>query len=178
MALPTTDNRANVSLDELINELNTPRQEFETPPPSEPRHPVPLPGDRSKIDPEAAERVSAETAAAAGAQIAGLVTNGTQALCAFIGGEKSDKYKISAAQQRDLAESYAKVAEHYNMSETNPVLAAVILSLVILGQPLRDAFSDRRIKKVEEEQQRLDQEQKRQALEMLRMRDLLDKENG
>jgi hypothetical protein len=177
MALPTPEPRAALSLDELINELNTPRQEFKTPENSE-RAPVPLPGDRSKIDSEAAERVSAETASAAGVQIAGLVTNGSQALCGFIGGEKSEKYKISAAQQRDLADSYGKVAAYYNMSETNPVLAAVILSLVILGPQFREAFSDRRIKKLEEDNKRIEAEQKRQALEMLRMREIIDQEKA
>jgi len=174
---PNDDPRSALSLDELINELNTPRQEFQIPEPAD-REPVPIPGDRSKIDPEAAERVSSETAAAAGAQIAGLVVNGSQALCGFIGGEKSEKYKVSAAQQRDLADSYAKVAAYYNMSETNPVLAAVILTLVILAPGFKDAFSDRRMKKLEEEQKRLEQEQKRQALEMIKMREIMDRQEN
>lgn len=179
MALPTpTDNRAALSLDELISELNTPRQEFEPAPNAEPRPEIPLPGDRSKIDPEAGEKISAETTAAAGKQIAGLVVNGSQALCGFIGGEKGEKYKVTKSQENDLADSYAKVAAHYNMSETNPIIAAVILSLVILGPGFKDAFSDRRIKKLEEEQKLIQAEQKRQALEMLKMRDFIEKEKA
>ncbi len=177
-AVPQTDLRAQLSLDELINELNTPRQEFETPEPVEPREPVPIPGDRSKIDPFAAEQVSAETARAAGVQIATLVVNGSQALCGFIGNERSEKYKVSSPQQHDLAESYAKVAAYYNMSETNPVLAAVILTLIILAPPFRDAFSDRRMKKIEEDQKLIEAEQKRQAIEMLRMREIMEKESA
>jgi len=180
MALPTTatDSRPALSYEELISELNTPRQEFEPAPGATDREPVSMPGDRSKIDPNGAEKVSAETAAAAGKQIAGLVVNGSQALCGFIGGEKGEKYKVTKAQESDLAESYAKVAAHYNMSETNPMIAAVILSLVILGPGFKDAFSDRRIKKLEEEQQLIQAEQKRQAIEMQKMRDFIEKEKA
>ena len=168
--------RRPMSMDELIAQMNSPRQEFEIPVPAEPREPVPIPGDRSKIDPFAEEKVSQETAAAAGRQIAGLVVNGTQALCGLIGGEKSEKYKATASQQRDLADSYAKVAAFYNMSEANPVLAAVILTIVILAPGFKDAFSDRRMKKIEEEQKRQSEEQSRQRAEMEYLREQISKE--
>jgi len=180
MALPTTatDSRPALSYEELISELNTPRQEFEPAPGATDREPVSMPGDRSKIDPNGAEKVSAETAAAAGEMYASWAVNGTAGLCSIIGDEKGDKYKPSKAQEKDLANSYAKVAAYYNISDGNPLVGAIILSTVILGPSFRDALSDRKMKKLEEEQQLIQAEQKRQAIEMKKMRDFIEKEKA
>ena len=154
MPLPTATAPAgnrNISLDDLMNEMSIDRQEFETP--GSYMEPVPMPGDRDKIDPEAGEKVSAETARAAGEQIANLVTNGSGAICGFIGSEKAEKYKVSAAQERDLSASYAKVAAHYNIQGTNPIFAAILLTIIILAPYFKTAFKDReKIKELEEEQ--------------------------
>lgn len=170
----TPETRRAISMDELINTMNTPRQEFEYTPPAEPREQVPIPGDRSKIDPEAENKFSAETARKAGEQIAELIVTGTAGACSLIGDEKATKYKPSKGEENDLAKVWARVAEYYGWAESNPILQAVIVTGAIVIPPFRDSFADRRMKKIEEEQKRQADEQTRILADMERMREQIN----
>lgn len=170
MPFPTaTTPDSRLSLDDLIAQNNVDKEEFETQPETR-RDPVPMPGVPKVLTAEEQAKVSAETAAAAGEQIAGLVDNGARALCGMIGQEKDDKYRISSGQRHDLADSYGRVAEHYGFSGANPVFEAILLTFIIFTPKFRDAFQDRKIKRIEAEQQRQADEIRRQQLEINRLK--------
>lgn len=150
-----------ISLDDFIGEMNIDKDIIGPPPGSEEREPVPMPGVRRPLSPEEEAKISADTAKAAGEQLAALVDNGSRALCGIIGGAKEDKYRMSAGQRNDLADSYGRVAEHYGFSGANPLVEALLLTFIILTPKFKEAFTDRKMKKLEEEQERQDKEQKR-----------------
>lgn len=151
-----------MSLDELIAELAGEKIEYQQEPIE-----VPMPGPVPGVNyDEKHKEMTRETAEAAGKQIAGLVVSGSEMLCGFIGKEKASKYSITAGQRRDLSEAYAEVAEYYGMGTTNPVFNAIMLTIIILSVPFKEAFSDRRVKKIEEEQQRQADELRRQNEEL------------
>ncbi|MBV5346804.1 hypothetical protein JZU46_01080 [bacterium] len=160
-----------LSMDELLQEMENPRQQFDNPgsdfapPPPQ----IPMPGDPIRAA-ENAEIKTDETFRAAGESFASMACSGTAGLCSFIGDEKASKYRIPAAQEGDLAKSYTKVARHYNMASTNPVFEAALLTLVILGPSFKDAFSDKRIKALEKEQKEAEVRQRNFQIELEQQR--------
>jgi hypothetical protein len=168
-----------MSMDELLQEMENPRQQFDNPgsefqPPPDP---VRMPGDPLRAA-ENAELKSDETFRAAGESFASMACSGTAGLCSFIGSEKSSKYSIPKSQESDLAKSYSKVARHYNLASTNPLFEAALLTLVVLGPSFKDAFSDKRIKALENEakESQIRQENLRLEIEQQRQRiDEIDK---
>jgi len=143
------------SLDDLISELQTPRQDLKPPlePGQEGNQPVQpsggIPGAAPGWLPESpVEQISDETARAAGEQIAGMLDYGSSTVCGLISGEDSGKYKFSAGEKRDLTTAYAAVAKKYSFSGADPVLWAVILTLLVVGPNIKEAFQDRRINKL------------------------------
>lgn len=157
---PADDSRVN--LDDLIQTLNVEKDQIGDPDAGF-QEPVPMPGVKKILTPEEEAKISRETAMAAGEQIATLVDNGSRTLCGFIGGQKDDKYRMSAGQRRDLSESYTRMAMHYGFSGANPLVESLLLTVIILGPKFREAFSDRKMKRIIEEQER-------QALEQEKMR--------
>lgn len=170
LPLATEETKNKLSLDELIADMSHDRQHFDQPE----RPEVPLPGDREKIDPEAGEKLSWETARTIGEEWASYAVNGTKGGCALISGEKAEKYSTPKPQEAELAKSYAKVAAHYNIAPANPIWNAAFLSLIILGPQFRTALQDKRLKEIEQEQQRQAEEQQRQAEEQRRQMEELN----
>lgn len=155
-----------VTLDDFIKNMSIDKDETGFNTNLEIRSPVPMPGRERILTPEEQAKLSEDTAAAAGDQLAGLVDNGTRALCGIIGSEKDDKYRISAGQRRDLADSYGRIAKHYGFSGANPLIEGILLTFIILAPKFKEAFSDRKMKKIEEEQQRQADEQRKMAAEI------------
>jgi len=158
-----------ISLDDFISKMSIDKDEIGPPPGSEttaPRPIVPMPGVPKILSEEEQQQLSEDTAAAAGDQLAGLVDNGSRALCGIIGGNKDDKYRISAGQRRDLSDSYGRIAKHYGFSGANPLIEGILLTFIILAPKFKEAFGDRKMKKLEEEQQRQAEEQRRMSAEI------------
>ena len=109
-----------MSLDDYISNMNIEKDNIGPLPGADPRPPVPMPGVAKVLSPEEEAKFSADTAAAAGEQLAALVDNGSRALCGIIGSNKEDKYRMSAGQRRDLTDSYGRLAQHYGFSGAAP----------------------------------------------------------
>lgn len=151
-----------MDIDELIGNLNEPKLEYDRPSFDD----VKIPNDNQvrQENIERAEELSRETAQEVGREFANLTINAVTGICSFVGQEPAKKYEIPASQKKDLSEAYARVAERYNMQATNPIVTAVILTIVVFSVPIRTALQDRKLKKIEAEQ-------KRQADELQRMQE-------
>lgn len=165
---PPVDTR--LSLDDFINNMNIDKDEIGPPPGTENREPVPMPGREHILSPEEQAKLSVDTANAAGEQLAALVDNGSRALCGIIGSAKDDKYRISAPQRRDLADSYGRVAAFYGFSGANPLVEALLLTFIILTPKFKEAFTDRKMKKLEDEQTRMATEQVKMQAEIANLK--------
>jgi hypothetical protein len=115
---------------------------------------VPMPGQRKILNPEEQARLSEETSMEAGDQFAIMADNLNRTICAMIGGEKDEKYKIASGQRRDLAGSYGRIAKHYGFGAANPLVEGIMLTGLIFIPKYREAFADKRINALVKEQEK------------------------
>lgn len=115
---------------------------------------VPMPGQRRILNPEEQARLSEETSLEAGEQFATMADNLNRTICAMIGGEKDEKYKIASGQRRDLAGSYGRIAKHYGFGAANPLVEGIMLTGLIFIPKYREAFADKRINALVKEQEK------------------------
>ncbi|MDD3739148.1 MAG: hypothetical protein PHP31_07640 [Lentimicrobiaceae bacterium] len=158
-------NTNEISLQDMLGDMDNPKIEYDRPTFEDVR----IPNDElTRLENEQrAEELSKETAQEVGKSFADLATNAVTSVCSFIGQEPTERYKIRADQKKDLEKAYTKVAEHYNLKESNPVVTAIILTIIVFAVPIKTALTDRKLKKIEAEQKRqadeLAQIQQRQA---------------
>lgn len=168
MALPTTNDQTPQvnenfkpedfnNLDSLLSTLNVERQTFETTKPE-----VDQPG--SSNDPPLNEEqlinqgqpITREEAERAGHRMAVLVDSVISVAAMTIAKEeKTDKYKASEGEIKDLSDACSEVTEQYKF-KINPWVNVLLLIAMIYLPKLIQATNDRRIKIMEEKQKELE----------------------
>jgi len=162
------------NLDDMMQELNIEKQKFDPPAPA-PGAPT-EPGEGARQYNFEVEPMSREEAERAGERAAILADS----LLSVVGmtiakEEKTDKYKATEGELRDLSKAWGDVSEHYSF-KVNPLLNIGLLNVMIYGPKIMQATNDRKIKNLQEEQKRQAIIQEEQARLLKEMREKLERE--
>lgn len=167
MPLPTDNNtivnpnfqeKPEISFDELLSDLNTKKQVFETPPPpSQPGSPAPPPPSQPGLAEYAAEKppMDPEKAARSGMRYAKLTDTVLGNVAGMVANaDKTEKYRADEADIKDLAEAYADLAAESNV-EMPPWLQVLFLVLMIYIPKFKVAITDKRYNKLKKEMEEM-----------------------
>ena len=153
-----------LSLADIEAEFSRPTQAFDAPaqgdippelinPDNEPEPAPSMPTLDGYDDAPADEPVSPERARRTGERIARLIDTGFSFAAAGLIAKSGKQYKAAPADLSDIADAWGEVAQEHNIS-LGPEWTLVVLYLMVYGPLLKEAFDDRRLRLVEEEQER------------------------
>jgi len=133
--------------------------------------------DRPQVSPERAQRT--------GERIARLIDTGFSTVASGFIARNDKEYKADPRDLQDIAEAWGEIAQERNIA-LGPEWTLAILYIMVYGPLLKEALDDRRLRLLEEEQQRQriiqDQQAQRlreleRAVEMAREADRKKKES-
>lgn len=149
---------------QLINPDNEP----------EPQPEVPGFGDETDSDrPE----VSPERAQRTGERIARLIDTGFSFTASSFIAKNDKEYRADPRDLQDIAEAWGEIAQEHNIS-IGPEWTLVILYIMVYGPLLKEALDDRRLRLIEEEQQRQNLIQQQQEARIREVEKILKMERA
>lgn len=149
---------------QLINPDNEP----------EPQPEVPGFGDETDSDrPE----VSPERAQRTGERIARLIDTGFSFTASSFIAKNDKEYRANPRDLSDIAEAWGEIAQEHNIS-IGPEWTLVILYIMVYGPLLKEALDDRRLRLIEEEQQRQNLIQQQQEARIREVEKILEMERA
>lgn len=141
---------ASISMDDLLSQLNQPKQSFEPPvqagaPPVQPANMPPFTPGMQYGEQAAAQPFDPEKAKRAGMRAAKMANGVLSVTAALIAKEHdTDKYSAEREEINDLAEAWADVSTEYEFS-VNPWFSVILLTISIYMPKFLQAMEDRKV---------------------------------
>jgi hypothetical protein len=144
----------NLDLDSLLDELKTPKQEFEQPEPDPETEPEAI-KETSSI--EKVEKAKKQAYAIVGRVLFHIIDAPLTMVASIIAQESIGKLRIDKESKEYLIEAYTAVAEAYQWESIPPWVMLVAVGGSAYGSLLYNAFDIRRKKKEEKEKKEMQQ---------------------
>ena len=149
---------------QLINPDNEPEPQPEVPGFGD--EPV---ADRPQVSPERAQRT--------GERIARLIDTGFSTVASGFIARNDKEYKADPRDLQDIAEAWGEIAQERNIA-LGPEWTLAILYIMVYGPLLKEALDDRRLRLIEEEQQRQNVIQQQQEARIREVEKILEMERA
>jgi len=125
--------------------------------------------DRPEVSPERAQRT--------GERIARLIDTGFSFTASSFIAKNDKEYRADPRDLQDIAEAWGEIAQEHNIS-IGPEWTLVILYIMVYGPLLKEAIDDRRLRLIEEEQQRQNLIQQQQEARIREVEKILEMERA
>ncbi len=125
--------------------------------------------DRPEVSPERAQRT--------GERIARLIDTGFSFTASSFIAKNDKEYRADPRDLQDIAEAWGEIAQEHNIS-IGPEWTLVILYIMVYGPLLKEALDDRRLRLIEEEQQRQNLIQQQQEARIREVEKILEMERA
>ena len=146
-AAPEPPKPSSISVDDLLQQLNVPKQVFDPAPGAQPANPEPafIPGQPLPGIGEATAPIDPERARRAGLRAAKMANGVLSVTAALIAKENNtDKYGAEKGEIDDLAEAWADVSTEYEFT-INPWISVGLLTISVYMPKFLQAMEDRKV---------------------------------